>query len=202
MSKFEDDLEAWQVSGTDGGQPLGLPRPAVWLRGAAVTIAESANWLLHASMYSLANPIGSDVFIVDALGLPAIPLISDLSVGNLINGTMALGAVGVPVVAWFFLFTKQDILKSRRKFFRDPLAKLVAALLILMYLLVVATEFSALWLRIAAESHTGPIPNMSAHATGTWPLVIMSIAVVVTNLGIGAATANVYRAIKDARSPA
>lgn len=171
--------------------------PGDWFKFFGVLLAESFNWLLHASMYSLANPIGSDVFIVDALGLPEIALIENLTVGSLINGTLALIAVGVPVIGWFFLLTRRDILIDRESFFRDPVPKLIGGLLVLMYIFIIATELSALWLRIADELQAGAIPSFSGHSPGALPMVIISFALILANAGIGLATATVYKSLKS-----
>lgn len=112
MSRFEDQ-ENWDPTANLYRQP---PSYGNFLKIIGVTIAEGANWILHTSTYSLANPLGSDTFIIDAVGLPEIPLISELTVGNLINSGMALISVALPVVIWYLLLTRREILRSSKEF--------------------------------------------------------------------------------------
>lgn len=204
MSDFEDDLENWQQPAEpppDDPDPLSHDsRLSGWLKLFAAMLAEACNWALHTANYSLANPVGSDVFLVDVFGLPPYGALENLTVSSLINGVLGLVAVGVPVVMWYFLITKREILNDPRAFFNDRLAKFISILLIVLYAFVVLTEFSALWLRILDETDTGPLPSVSGESVGTAPMVIMSICLIVANAGIGLAVASIYRSLNKTRS--
>ena len=70
MSEFEENFSSWQPpKGGDAALPL-EPADRLWvvLKLAGIMGAEAFNWLLHTANYSLVNTVGSDVFLVDALG--------------------------------------------------------------------------------------------------------------------------------------
>lgn len=205
MAEFEENFTTWQPP--NGGEQLHPLEPAdkFWVAGKVLGIgaAESFNWLLHTSNYALVNTVGSDVFVVDALGLPAYSLIENLTVSTLINGVLGLAAVAVPVALFGVLLDRhQDIFANPRSFFASGLSKIVTGLLLLLYAFVIVTEFSALYLRVLAESAPSPIPTLSGHETGFWPMFLMSLALILVNAAMGLATAHILRAAKHAfRSP-
>lgn len=201
MSEFEENFTTWQPpDGSAQAAPLD-PADRLWVVGklGAISTAEGFNWLLHTANYSLVNPVGSDVFIVDVLGLPATGLLENITVSTLINGVLGFAAVATPVALFSVLLDRhQEIFNAPRAFFASALTKIVTGLLLLLYAFVIVTEFSALYLRVLAESAPSPIPSLAGHETGFWPLLLMALALILINAAMGLATAHIMRAARRA----
>jgi hypothetical protein len=202
MNDSNENYETWQQPSASGGRKLPLePNDKFWLYGklTLILLAESFNWLLHTSNYALVNTVGSDLFIVDVLGLPDIPAITNISVGTLINGVLGLAAVATPVFLFGQLLERhEEIFDDPRSFFSNGLNAIVTTLLLLLYMFVIGSEFSVLYLRVVAESAPSPIPNLAGHEANFWPMMIMSAALIVTNCAMGLATAHILRSTKQA----
>lgn len=200
MSDIEENYETWQPpKGGGSPRPPIDPKDKLWLFGklSLISIAEAGNWLLHTSNYALVNTVGEDLFVIDVLGLPDIAFLSSISVSTLINSLLGLAAVATPV----FLFTQllerhQEIFEDSRTFFRNGLHIVVTALFALLYAFVIATEFATLYMRILDESAPSPIPELAGNAGNFWPMLIMSIALIITNAAMGLATAHILRSVK------
>lgn len=198
MPDFEDKFTSWEPPDGDPRPPLS-PRDKFTIVGTSLTavVAEGGNWALHATNYALINPVGSDIFISETLGLPAIPVLADITLGMLINGTLGLAAVGTPVFLFSQILDKhEEIFSNPREFFGNGLNKLVTAMLGVLYFVVIVTEFMALSLRVSAESGPSPIPDMAAEPTGYWPMLLMSLALILVNAAMGFATAYFLRSAR------
>ncbi len=117
MSDYENYLSNWQPPKDETGNGRTLKAvDMIWLISIllAILVAESFNWLLHTANYSLVNTVGSDVFLLDILGLPPLRGIQDITVGTLINGVLGLAAVATPV----FLFSQ--LLERHEELFDNP----------------------------------------------------------------------------------
>lgn len=148
--------------------------------------AEGFNWMLHTSNYSLSNPIGKGIFIVDVFGLPVHPAIENLTVGHLVNGFLGLAAVCLPIMIGKLFFENQHaIMEEGTDFFTKGFNKYITSLIGTIYGFVLITEFASLYLRILAETNSGPIPDMNSEGTGFIAMLIMSIALLLCNLGLG-----------------
>lgn len=200
-SEFEDNFTSWQPpKGSGEAAPL-EPADRLWvmMRLAGAFGVEGLNWALHTANYSLVNSVGSDVFLIDALSLPEWGWLQNLTVSTLINSVLGLAAVATPVFLFGQLIERhKDIFENPRGFLADGLSKIVTGLLLLLYLFVVVTEFSALYLRIQAENLPSPIPALAGHSTGFWPMLLMSLALILINAAMGLATAHILRAAKRA----
>lgn len=194
MSRFEDPSN-WKTPGGQFHDPGARAYTA--LKFLAIIIAELVNFTLHLSTYSLANPIGNDLFLVDVLGLPPWELIENLTVATLINAVLAVVAVSVPVVGWYYLISDTRILEDSANFFSSLLNKVIALFLLGMYGLVVLTELSVLILRIMEETKSlnGVIPAFAAEPVALFPMLVISLALVAANVAIGLATARLYQSI-------
>lgn len=205
-AEYEENFTAWQPPKGAGGGDAALPlEPAdrLWVivKLAGVLAAESFNWLLHTANYSLVNTVGSDVFLIDALGLPEWRLLQNLTVSTLINGVLGLAAVATPVFLFGQLIERhKEIFDNPRHFFASMLSRIVTGLLVLLYGFVIVTEFAALYLRVQAESAPSPIPALAGYATGFWPMLLMCVALILINAAMGLATAHILRAGKRALS--
>lgn len=201
-AEFEETFGGWQPPKGAAQEAAPLePADRLWVIGKLIALfaAESFNWLLHTANYSLVNTVGSDVFLVDALGLPEWGLVQNLTVSTLINGVLGLAAVATPVFLFSQLIERhQEIFANPRHFFANALSKIVTGLLLLLYLFVIVTEFAALYLRVQAESAPSPIPALAGHATGFWPMLLMCVALILINAAMGLATAHILRAAKRA----
>jgi len=200
MSASSEDFSAWTPPGGGSGGPPG-PFDKFWLflRLLGVAAAETFNWFVHVANYSLANPVGSDLFVIDVLGFPPFPGLEDITVGLLINGILALAAVATPVFLFSQLLERHNELFGDPKgFFRSGLARLVTALLVVLYAFVIATEFSALYLRVQAESAPSPIIDSFNPSRSFWPMLIMSVSILLINAGMGLASAHILRSVKAA----
>ncbi|MBK6897597.1 MAG: hypothetical protein IPH06_13515 [Alphaproteobacteria bacterium] len=204
MSEFEENFSSWQPPKGTGDAALPLePADRLWVvvKLAGIMGAEAFNWLLHTANYSLVNTVGSDVFLVDALGLPPWAWVSNLTVSTLINGILGLAAVATPIFLFGQLIERhKEIFGNPQGFFADALSRIVTGLLLLLYAFVVVTEFAALYLRVAAESAPSPIPALAGHATGFWPMLLMCVALILINAAMGLATAHILKASRRALS--
>lgn len=205
-AEYEENFTTWQppkgAGGGDAAQPL-EPADRLWVivKLAGVLAAEGFNWLLHTANYSLVNTVGSDVFLIDALGLPEWRVLQNLTVSTLINGVLGMAAVATPVFLFGQLIERhREIFNNPRHFFADALSRIVTGLLVLLYGFVIVTEFAALYLRVQAESAPSPIPALAGHATGFWPMLLMCVALILINAAMGLATAHILRAGKRALS--
>ena len=193
MSDSNEKYQSWHEPSSNGGYSPPLePKDKLWLYGklALVLCAEVFNWLLHTSNYALVNTVGSDLFIVDVLGLPDIAALTNLTLGTLINGVLGLAAVATPVFLFSQLLARhEEIFADPKTFFTNGLNAIVTTLLVLLYLFVIGTEFATLYMRVVAESAPSPIPNMAGNEANFWPMLIMSIALIITNAAMGLATA-------------
>ncbi len=201
MSEFEENFTTWQPpDGEHSAAPLDAA-DKLWVAGKllGVMAAESFNWLLHSSSYGLINTVGQDTFIIDAIGLPAWGWLENVTVSTLINGVLGLAAVGTPVFLFGMLLERhREMFGSPRAFFSGALAKIITGLLLTLYLFVIVTEFAALYLRVQAETATSPIPSLSGHSPEFWPMLLMSIALILVNAAMGMATAHIVRASRRA----
>ncbi len=201
-SEFEENFTSWQPPKGSGPDVAPLePADRLWVIGKLIALigVESFNWLLHTANYSLANTVGSDVFLVDALGLPEWGLFQNLTVSTLINGVLGLAAVATPVFLFSQLIERhEEIFANPRGFFANALSKIVTGLLILLYAFVIVTEFAALYLRVQAESAPSPIPALAGHTAGFWPMLLMCMALILVNACMGLATAHILRTAKRA----
>ncbi len=201
MSEFEENFTTWQPP-DDNYKPAPLDAAdRLWVAGKllGVMAAESFNWLLHTANYSLVNSVGSDVFLIDALGLPAWGWLDNLTVSTLINGVLGLAAVATPVFLFGMLLERhREMFGAPRAFFSGALSKIITGLLLLLYGFVIVTEFAALYLRVQAESAPSPIPSLSGHDTEFWPMLLMSLALILVNAAMGLATAHILRASRRA----
>ena len=201
-SEYEENFTSWHPPKGAGPEAAPLePADRLWVIGKLIALfaAEAFNWLLHTANYSLVNTVGSDVFLVDALGLPAWGLFENLTVSTLINSVLGLAAVATPVFLFGQLIERhQEIFANPRSFFAGALSKIVTGLLLLLYGFVIVTEFAALYLRVQAESAPSPIPALAGHATGFWPMLLMCVALILINAAMGLATAHILRAAKRA----
>ncbi|MBL3588673.1 MAG: hypothetical protein JMN24_02625 [gamma proteobacterium endosymbiont of Lamellibrachia anaximandri] len=171
----------------------------VYLKLLLIFGAEKFNWLLHTSNYALVNTVGADLFVLDVLGLPDIYALSNISVGTLINGILGLAAVATPVFLFSQLLERHhEIFSDPKGFFSDGLNAIVTALFTLLYFFVIFTEFATLYMRVLEESAPSPIPELAGSEANFWPMLIMSIALIITNAAMGLATAHVLRATKKA----
>lgn len=201
MSDDTENFESWQPpkDGSSPRRPL-EPGDKLWLFGKLFLIfmAEAGNWLLHTSNYALVNTVGADLFVLDVLGLPDIPALSNISVGTLINGVLGLAAVATPVFLFGQLLDRHtEIFEDAKGFFSNGLNAVVTALFALLYLFVISTEFATLYMRIAEETAPSPIPGFSGSEASFWPMLIMSIALIITNAAMGLATAHILRSTKQ-----
>jgi len=201
MSDF-NSYKTYQEPKGGGGMPSPLgPYEKLWLylKPVAVLGAECVNWTLHTANYALVNTIGSDLFVTDILGLPDIGFLSNISVGLMINGLLGLAAVAVPVFLFGQLLERhEEIFDDPKAFFRNGLNLIVTTLLLMLYVLVIASEFSALYMRIEEEVAHSVIPDISGEEASYWPMLIMSIALICTNAALGLATAAILRNTKKA----
>ncbi len=197
MSDSTENFTNWQPpeGGKGSSSPL-EPIERLWVYGKCALVggAELGNWALHTGNYSLVNPVGSDVFLVDILALPSLDMLQSLTLGSLVNGMLGLAAVMTPV----FLFSQllehhEKIFEDPKTFFRRGLTRLVTIFLILLYLIVIGTEFMALYMRVISEATTSPIPNIATEQTGFWPMLMMSLALIFVNAAFGLATAHIFR---------
>lgn len=195
-----ENFESWQPpNGGDTPDPM-EPKDKLLLYGKLLLIlfAEGGNWLLHTSSYALVNTVGSDLFVLDVLGLPYISGLSDISVNILINSILGLAAVATPVYLFGQLLERhQEIFEEGKNFFKG-LNAIVTALLVLLYLFVISTEFAAFYIRISEETNSSPIPDFSGNEAGFWPMLIMSITLIITNAAMGLATAHILKSTKRA----
>jgi len=201
MSNSNENFESWQPPRGGGSSSPLEPRDKLWLYGklGLIFTAEAGNWLLHTSNYALVNTVGADLFIIDVLGLPDISGLSNISVGTLINGILGLAAVATPVFLFSQLLDRhQEIFDDARSFFSNGLNAIVTALFTLLYLFVIFTEFSTLYMRIKEETAPSPIPEFSGNEASFWPMLIMSVALIITNAAMGLATAHILRSTKRA----
>jgi hypothetical protein len=200
-AEYEENFTSWQPpKGADAALPL-EPADRLWVivKLAGALAAEGFNWLLHTANYSLVNTVGSDVFLIDALGLPEWRLLQNLTVSTLINGVLGMAAVATPIFLFGQLIERhREIFDNPRHFFANALSRIVTGLLILLYAFVIVTEFAALYLRVQAESAPSPIPALAGHATGFWPMLLMCVALILINAAMGLATAHILRAGKRA----
>lgn len=155
-------------------------------------LAEVLNWFVHATNYSIANPMGTSEFIVDIWGLPAYAWVENLTVGMLLNWVLALAAILVPVAFWSLFLEKQDLVNNTRELMGKNSQKIIMFFIGGLYALVIATEFAALGLRIIAETNVGPIPTMGDASSGVPAMLIMSIALVGANCGLGLYIASIH----------
>ncbi len=202
MTNSNENYETWQQPRASGGRKSSLePSDKLWLYGklGLVLGAEGFNWLLHTSNYALVNTVGSDLFIVDVLGLPVVAGLGNITLGTLINGVLGLAAVATPVFLFGQLLERHDeIFQDTKNFFSNGLNAIVTTQLVLLYLFVIGSEFSTLYMRILEESAPSPIPNLAGHEANFWPMLIMSIALIITNAAMGLATAHILRSTKQA----
>lgn len=201
-SEYGENFSSWKPPGSAGPEAAPLePADKLWVIGKLIALfaAEGFNWLLHTANYSLVNTVGSDVFIVDALGLPEWRILQNLTVSTLINSVLGMAAVATPVFLFSQLIERhEEIFGNPRSFFSNALSKIVTGLLLLLYAFVIVTEFAALYLRVQAESAPSPIPALAGHATGFWPMLLMCVALILINAAMGLATAHILRAAKRA----
>lgn len=199
MSDSNENFESWHPP-KDGGYSRSLePSDKLWLFSKLflILLAEAGNWLLHASNYALVNTVGSDLFVLDVLGLPDISALSNLSVGTLINGVLGLAAVATPIFLFGQLLERHhEIFDDAKGFFSDALNIIVTTLFALLYLFVISTEFATLFMRIQEETAPSPIPGFSGNEASFWPMMIMSVALIITNAAMGLATAHIARSTK------
>lgn len=201
MSNTEENFESWQPpSGSHNSNPL-EPSDKLWLYGKLflIFLAEGGNWLLHSSNYALVNTVGSDLYLLDVLGLPDIPLLSNISVGTLINSVLGLAAVATPI----FLFGKlldrhQEIFADTKAFFSNGLHAIITGMMALLYFFVIATEFATLYMRISEETAPSPIEGLAGNESSFYPMLIMSVTLIFTNAAMGLATAHIFRSTKKA----
>lgn len=201
MSDTHENFESWQPANDNTYQQPLEPGDKLWLFGKVflIFLAEAGNWLLHTSNYALVNTVGSDLFVLDVLGLPDISVLSNISVGTLINSVLGLAAVATPVFLFGQLLERHEqIFADAKGFFSNGLNMVVTALLVLLYLFVISTEFATLYMRIAEETAPSPIPSLSGNAGSFWPMLIMSVALIITNAAMGLATAHIVRSTKKA----
>ncbi len=80
MSDNSNNFESWQPPENGNYQHPLEPSDKFWLFGKLFLIfsAETGNWLLHTSNYALVNTVGSDLFVLDVLGLPDISVLSNI----------------------------------------------------------------------------------------------------------------------------
>jgi len=196
----KENFSTWAPPKGGASNPL-EPRDKLWLfcKLSLIFGAELFNWLLHTSNYALVNTVGSDLFILDVLGLPDIAALSNISIGTLINSVLGLAAVATPVFLFSQLLDRhQEIFADPKEFFSNGLNAIVTALLVLLYLFVIGTEFATLYMRILEESAPSPIPTLAGSEANFYPMVIMSIALIITNAAMGLATAHILRSTKQA----
>lgn len=168
-------------------------------KGGAALVAEGFNAILHTASYSLVNPVGSDVSLVDELGLPPWGFIQDMTVGALLNFSLGIAAVATPVVLFSASLTNHEqIFGDPKGYFRSGLTKLVTVLLGVLYAFVIVTEFMALYLRVVAASTPSPIVDALAEPTGFWPMLFLSVAVILVNAALGLGTAHVLKSVRAA----
>ena len=201
MSDTDENFESWHPpKGGHSPSPL-EPSDKLWLFGKLflIFLAEGGNWLLHTSNYSLVNTVGADLFVLDVLGLPDIPILSNISVGTLINSVLGLAAVATPVFLFSQLLERhQEIFADTKAFFRNGLHAIITGMFALLYFFVIATEFAALYMRIEEETAPSPIAGLAGNEASFYPMLIMSIALIITNAAMGLATAHILRSTKIA----
>lgn len=195
----DENFESWQPPRGGASSPL-EPSDKLWLFSKLflIFLAEAGNWLLHTSSYSLVNTVGADLFVIDVLGLPDISGLSNISVGTLINGILGLAAVATPVFLFGQLLDRHKEIFDDTKNFFNGLNTIITALLALLYLFVISTEFATLYIRILEETAPSPIPEFSGNEASFWPLLILSITLIITNAAMGLATAHILRSTKRA----
>lgn len=199
MSNSTENYSQWQPP-EGGGPPLGAGEK-LWLYGKCALAggAEVGNWALHTANYSLVNTVGNDVFLVDVLGLPGGSMLQDLTLNMLINGTLGAAAVATPIFLFSALLEHhEEIFEDPKGFFSKGLNILVTIFLAVLYLIVIATEFMALSLRVVSENAPSAIPDMGGDPTGFWPMMMMSLALIAVNAGFGLATAHIFKAASRA----
>ena len=107
--------------------------------------------------------------------------------------------MATPVFLFGMLLERhREMFGSPRAFFSGALSKIITGLLLLLYAFVIVTEFAALYLRVQAESAPSPIPSLSGHDTEFWPMLLMSLALILVNAAMGLATAHILRASRRA----
>jgi len=201
MSNTEENFESWQPpSGSNSSNPL-EPSDKLWLYGKLFLIftAEGGNWLLHVSTYSLAYSVGSDLFLADIFSLSDTSILSDISVGMLICSVLGLAAIMVPIFLFGELLDRhQEIFADTKAFFSNGLHAIITGMMAILYIFVIATEVSALYLRVAAESAHSPIEGLAGNESSFYPMLIMSITIIVANAAFGLASAHIIRSTKIA----
>lgn len=193
-----ENFESWQPPRGGGSSSPLEPNDKLWLFSKLflIFLAEAGNWLLHTSNYALVNTVGADLFILDVLGLPDISALSNISVGTLINGVLGLAAVMTPVFLFGSLLDRHQEIFADKKAFFTGLNAIVTGLLVLLYIFVITTEFATLYMRIQEETAPSVIPEFASNQASFWPMMIMSIALIITNAAMGLATAHIIRTTK------
>lgn len=145
------------------------------------------------------NTVGSDVFLVDVLGLPAVSALQDITLNMLINGTLGAAAVATPIFLFSALLNHhEELFADPQGFFSRGMNVLVSLFLVVLYLIVIATEFMALYLRVSAETTALIIPDVNSEGSGFWPQLAMSLALIAVNAGFGFATAHILKSASRA----
>jgi len=197
----DDDFQSWQPpKGNSVSNPL-EPSDKLWLFGKLflIFLAEGGNWLLHTSNYALVNTVGADLFVLDVLGLPDISILSNISVGMLINSMLGLAAVATPVFLFGQLLERHtEIFDDTKSFFSSGLHAVITGMMIILYFFVIATEASVLFMRVSEETAASPIAGLSGNEASFYPMLIMSITLIVANAAFGLATAHIIRSTKRA----
>ena len=130
--------------------------------------------------------IGKDIFLVDVLGIPPYTFIENLTIGTLVSGFLGIAAVMMPILIGKLFFENQHaITEQGSAFFTSGINKYVTILVGTIYAFVLLTEFSSLLMRIQADMNSGPIPDLNSEGSGFLPMLLISIALLLTNLGLG-----------------
>jgi len=201
MSNNEKFESSWQPPSSGSSPPPLEPSERLWLYGkrAIVISAEFFNTVLHAGNYSLIYPVGNTVFLVDLLGLPPTGILQDITLGSLIISVLALAAVITPIAIFDKLLEHhEEMFGDPKTFFSNGLNKLVTIFLVFLYLIIIGTEFMALYLRVLSESDNSPIPSISGDQAEFWPMLAISLSLIFVNAAFALATATVFRSTSRA----
>jgi hypothetical protein len=198
MSDSDGDFKSWQPPSGGGSQLPIEPNDKLWLYGKLFLIfmAEAGNWLLHFSNYSLSISIGSDQFLLDILGLPSNSFLSNVTVGMMINGFIALASIMTPIYLFGQLLDRHQEIFANKKAFFTGLNAIVTGMLITLYIAVITVEFSTLFVRIKIETAPSIIPEFATNPQSTAPLIIMAVTLIIANACFGLAAAHVIRSTK------
>ena len=163
-----------------------------WLGLFAVMIAEIGLFVMQENLvlefFDLANFEANFLLASDEILGPLFSGMKDVTGKNLLAFFIAASFIAVPVFLWYALLNGFDFLKA------PPVKKAAASLFILMYAVIIASEFAMLWTRL---TYTNPWEPQSQ--TNPELAALMGGLFVLINAGVAFWTAYAYHALKVRR---